>query len=319
MTPDEARAVLEAHDRFTRIDPEALGDYNAGELAHGLMWLKDLLPSARAVIFDTSDTVDELANVRGLAARFGVNQVTVHNWSNLPDFPAPAEHRPPRHGGRRWRVGDVDEWFSKVVEAIADRDRRIDAELDASDEGIAQRRRERHRLAGELAALADSGATRSEAAEQLGITRGLGRRIAAQFHISFRKGTRARFDDDQLIAALTEASETTNPLTVTAYELWRLSQQTPVPSATVITRRLGGGSWVDALAATGIEPDTAQRRKAIKEHRFSDKELLSVVARFSTTGDLDFHRRATNEALPSSRTVIDRFGSWTEARRQATR
>lgn len=55
MTPDQARAVIEANDRFSRIDPTDLDAYTAGELAHGCGWLKDLLADARRVIAAADD------------------------------------------------------------------------------------------------------------------------------------------------------------------------------------------------------------------------------------------------------------------------
>lgn len=258
-----------------------------------------------------------------MAALMGVRTSTVDRWAKSPTFPAPAGRRPrpgPGGGPRAWETTAVAAWFGAIDYALDERDRRAgEGEQAAAAVALAERERivEARRRAVDLLR---EGLTADAVADRTGLTyhqvRGVSRR-AAPGGTSPRRGRSRRYDADACIDALRRCADTIEgPLSFPAYTAWRYLQPDDTPSGQVVARRLGAGSWAEAVAACGITPHTRRHFAAEPAERAVRQAIKASRAR--TTSEYERWRDDHPEA-PSLTTVYSRFGSWPAAVRAAHR
>jgi hypothetical protein len=100
------------------------------------------------------------------------------------------------------------------------------------------------------------------------------------------------------------------------------------PTSQTVMKRLGAGSWADALIAIGLTPDKRGRPRGLLA--YTESQYLEAIAKFLISAD-QTGRSASYEAYgtwvdqeeragrhwPSQASVRLRFGNWTNAKRSA--
>ena len=130
----------------------------------------------------------------------------------------------------------------------------------------------------------------------------------------------SRWSDDDILAALLEASVYEFPLTTTAYSELLQVGQIEGPSVPRIGQRFG--TWSAACAAAGVVAGDPWNRDY--ESRWSDDDLLQIAQAYlldpgapSSAHRFDEWKREHAPDGPSAQTLRNRFGSWTEVKRRA--
>jgi hypothetical protein len=130
----------------------------------------------------------------------------------------------------------------------------------------------------------------------------------------------SRWSDEDILAALREASTYEFPLTTTAYS--DLLQVGQVEGASVPRIGQRFGSWSAACAAAGVVAGDPWNRDY--ESRWSDDDLLQIARRYlldpdspSSAHRFDEWKRAFAPDGPSFQTLRNRLGSWNEVKRRA--
>lgn len=255
-------------------------------------------------------TVDELA------ALLGVHVQIVRRWAKMPGFPRPTG-RGVSGDPRRWSEDSVAAWLEGC--AAAD-EFRFMKRATLKDTAAAERERrieERRVLLAQIAALIDEGATYHEIAHQVGSTYWTVRKLAERNNLHRSPGARGggaprRYSVDDVLAALVTASEWAGrAVTHNDYARWQKTVQPQAPTATTITRRLGGVRWNEALRMAGLDaPDRPSPHVA----RWSDEEMLDAVAAAGAPSLNRYEAWRLNHRAPSATAIITRFGSWALAR-----
>ena len=130
----------------------------------------------------------------------------------------------------------------------------------------------------------------------------------------------SRWSDDDILAALREASIYEFPLTTTAYtELLRVGQ-VDGPSVPRIGQRFG--TWSAACARADVVAGDPWNREY--ESKWSDDDLLQIARAYlvdpaapSSAHRFDEWKKKNAPDGPSAQTLRNRFGSWTEVKRRA--
>jgi hypothetical protein len=120
--------------------------------------------------------------------------------------------------------------------------------------------------------------------------------------------------------AIREASVYVFPLTTSAYRDLLAVGQVRGPSLPLVGQRYG--SWTAACEAAGVTTGRTMRNNY--ESKWSDQDLVNIVQHYlldpaapnSANRFNDWKRRNMPDG-PSFATIRNRFGSWTEAKRQA--
>jgi hypothetical protein len=130
----------------------------------------------------------------------------------------------------------------------------------------------------------------------------------------------SRWSDDEVLAAIREAALYEFPLTANAYSNLVSVGQIQGPSLPRIGQRFG--SWTAACDAASVVP--GQTMRGNYESRWSDDDLLQIVKQYLVDPDapnsanrFDEWKRAHVPDGPSFQTLRNRFGTWTEVKRQA--
>lgn len=126
---------------------------------------------------------------------------------------------------------------------------------------------------------------------------------------------RFRWTDDQMVASLQAASVGIDALSQDNYDIIRKSNNHDWPSGILILKRFG--KWSAACAAAGVQPGRAMRENY--DPKFTLEEVAEALADFlmiSPSGSVDAYElwAKENPGSPSSGSIRNYLGSWTDAR-----
>jgi DNA-binding transcriptional ArsR family regulator len=138
--------------------------------------------------------------------------------------------------------------------------------------------------------------------------------------VSRKKSPKVKFTDDEMAAALVAAfrklDDRSKGLSRKRYRELTVDQPDAPAAATFIRRY---GTWSEACRKAGVTAAKARRTNYVQE--FSNEDIVSAVAEFiENTGITSYHAYAAwarDNGRPSGPLLVQRLGSWAQARRLA--
>ncbi|MET4079611.1 hypothetical protein ABIB53_002801 [Janibacter sp. UYMM211] len=131
---------------------------------------------------------------------------------------------------------------------------------------------------------------------------------------------RVTWTETSILDALRDAATYEYPLTRSAYAELVRAGAVKGPSAPAIDKRFG--SWVSACDAAGVEPGATPR--TTYQSKWTDDDLLDFARQYfldplypASAHRYDDWRRTNAPDAPSMPTLRNRFGTWSELKRQA--